>query len=137
MVRYAALIILSCLIMSSSSAMAGNPPAAVAPLPPGLYRVTSIDAWSGHVEHMLNARTWEKIEVRADGERRLFVIHYKGGRTSTFDLRPSGPTAPAIWRGAAFNVAVITNPNGGTRLRMHFCYRGFIHLEKAAASAAP
>ncbi len=88
---------------------------------------------------MLNARDWERVDVRGEGERRQFVIRYKGGRTSTFDLKPSSPSAPALWHANAFSVTATRLLDGGVGLSILFCYRGYVRLalrEKAGDSPA-
>jgi hypothetical protein len=138
-----AAVALVILALSGTVAVSADAPGGTARpgrLAPDDYRVTAIEAWGGGGASMLGVKGWERVEVRGDGERRKLVIHYQGGRTRAFDLRSGGPSAPGTWHTDRFAVSVIASPDGSIRLRMHFCYRGFVHLAprgKGDSSSAP
>ncbi len=135
---FVALSVLLLPVVPAASAKAPKVPERLGRLVPGEYRVASIEAWEAadRGRSMLGAPDWERVEVRAEAKKQVLVIYYKGGRTRAVALRPSGPP-PTSWHANEFIVSASALPDGGVRLSMHFCYRGFVHLTLQAKSASP
>jgi len=101
---------------------------------PGKYVVASIDAWSDRGSAMLNAPAWDRVQVRDAVDKLLLVIQFKDGRQSEFELK-SNPSAKS-WSTKEFIVSTSQSTDGSIQLRLHFCYRGFVHLNFKPETAA-